>query len=113
MANLMKYLEEQGMEVPAAPQPSPEWARARRYTGSVRARGGLHPTNPRRAQKNIIPAATSATNECEYSTTLCKAAGRTSDAPEQQRGQARSDALAPSAGTDAAGDDQVLGLAAA
>ena len=24
MANLMKYLEEQGMEVPAAPQPSPQ-----------------------------------------------------------------------------------------
>ena len=39
---------------------------------------------------------------CEYSTTLCKALGRTSGAPEQQRGQARSDALAPAARTDAA-----------
>ena len=26
MANLMKYLEEQGIEVPAAPQPSPQSA---------------------------------------------------------------------------------------
>ena len=24
MANLMKYMQEQGMEVPAAPQPSPQ-----------------------------------------------------------------------------------------
>jgi len=41
MANLMKYLEEQGMEVPAASQPSPQLGRTRRYTGSVEVRPSM------------------------------------------------------------------------
>ena len=37
--NLMKYMQEQGMEVPARPSHHHSWTRTRHYTGSVRGRG--------------------------------------------------------------------------
>ena len=51
MANLMKYMEEQGVEVPAVPSRHHSWARIRRYTGSGGVRGGLCPDQPETSTK--------------------------------------------------------------